>query len=67
MRINTRDLEALIEELMKQNPDRDKVKMLMLKQGIPYIQDPVQQMNQILQIMNQKNLVKSLKQKEIEL
>ena len=67
MKINTKDLEVLIEELTKSQPDQDRVKSLMLKQGIPYSQDPFQQMNQVLLVMNQKNLVKNLKEKETSL
>lgn len=66
-KINTKDLEVLIEELTKSQPNQELVKSLMLKQGIPYNQDPFQQMNQVLVVMNNRKLVKTLKEKETSL
>lgn len=64
MKVNSVDLERLISELMKKEPDQEIVKILMNKQGIHYTQDPYQQMNEVLQFMNQKNIVRQLKEKE---
>jgi hypothetical protein len=62
--VTTVDLESLIDELMKANPNQVLVKSLMQRQGIPYSEDPLQQMNQVLLTMNEKTFVKKLKEKE---
>jgi precorrin isomerase len=64
MQINSGELEKLISELMKEKPDQEMVKTLMIKHGIHYSQDPFQQMNEVLQYMNQKEIVRQIKENE---
>lgn len=45
-------LEKLVEELMKDQPNRQRVKQLSTELGMTYSGDPVTQMNTVLQSMN---------------
>jgi hypothetical protein len=44
----TQDLDQLVDELMKDQPDEKRVKALMLKLGVPYSRDPVERINRVL-------------------
>lgn len=46
------DLEKLVDELMKQQPNKQMVKKLSVKLGMDYSVDPLVQMNIVLQSMN---------------
>lgn len=45
-------LERLVDELMKDQPNRDLVKRLTTELGLEYSVDPVTQMSTVLQAMN---------------
>jgi hypothetical protein len=51
-KINIQSLEPLIQELTKLNPSALKVKKMMLEQGIPFSEDPIQQLSTVLTFMN---------------
>ena len=55
----TLEYSLLVEELMKSRPDQNLVRKLMLKQGIPYSNDPIAQMGAVLRAMdNQHSKIK---------
>lgn len=51
--LSTQEYEVLVQELMKDRPDQNLVRRLMLKQGLPYTPDPIEQMSVILKAMEQ--------------
>lgn len=59
------DLEALVDELMKDQPSKQVVKKLSVKLGMNYSVDPLTQMNTVLQSMNTVYL-RHQKDKELE-
>lgn len=46
------DLEMLVDELMKDQPNKQRVRKLSAKLGMDYSVDPLTQMNTVLQSMN---------------
>ena len=46
------DLEMLVDELMKDQPNKNTVKKISTKLGMNYSVDPLTQMNTVLQSMN---------------
>lgn len=46
------DLERLVDELMKDQPNKQIIKKLSVKLGMDYSVDPLIQMNTVLQSMN---------------
>ncbi|MGZ3743752.1 MAG: hypothetical protein ACXWRE_15600 [Pseudobdellovibrionaceae bacterium] len=46
------DLETLVDELMKDQPNKQMVKKLLVKLGMDYSVDPLVQMNTVLESMN---------------
>lgn len=46
------DLEKLVDELMKEQPNKQTVKKLSVKLGMDYSVDPLIQMTTVLQSMN---------------
>ena len=50
MQINEKQLEfqLLVDELMKTKPNQDRVKDLTSKLGLPYRQDPIEQLDFVL-------------------
>lgn len=59
------DLEMLVDELMKDQPNKNTVKKLSMKLGMNYSVDPLTQMNTVLQSMNTVYLRQQTK-KELE-
>jgi hypothetical protein len=59
------DLEMLVDELMKDQPNKNTVKKLSTKLGMNYSVDPLTQMNTVLQSMNTVYLRQQTK-KELE-
>jgi hypothetical protein len=59
------DLEKLVEELMKDHPNKQMVKKLSVKLGMEYSVDPLIQMNTVLQSMNNVYLDQQ-RRKELE-
>ncbi len=59
------DLEMLVDELMKDQPNKNMVKKLSDKLGMNYSVDPLTQMNTVLQSMNSVYLRQQTK-KELE-
>jgi hypothetical protein len=51
-KIDLQSLELLILELTKESPSSLKVKKMMLEQGLPFSQDPIQQLSTVLTVMN---------------
>lgn len=45
---NQKEIDVLIDELMKDQPDDKLVRQLMIKLQIPYASDRIQQMNNVL-------------------
>lgn len=60
-------LQALVEELISNKPNQGKLKRLMQESGIPYDQDPVNQMNQVLMALNRERPVKKPSDSETSL
>ncbi|MNL05438.1 hypothetical protein D3C87_1260360 [compost metagenome] len=58
-------LERLVDELMKETPNRQMVKQLSKSLGISYSVDPVTQMNTVLHSMNEVYL-KTSGRKDLE-
>lgn len=58
-------LERLVDELMKETPNRQTVKQLSKSLGISYSVDPVTQMNTVLHSMNEVYL-KTSGRKDLE-
>jgi hypothetical protein len=50
---NESDLKTLAEELLKNKPDKQLVRILMRKQGIPYVDSSLHQINAVLTALNQ--------------
>ncbi len=50
-KLSTNEYQILVHELMKDRPDQGLIRRLMLKQGLPYTADPIQQMSLVLQAM----------------
>lgn len=50
MQLNEKQLEfqLLVDELMKTKPNQDRVKDLTFKLGLPYRQDPIEQLDFVL-------------------
>lgn len=65
-KINLQTLESLIQELTKESPSTLKVKKMMLEQGLPFSQDPIQQMSTVLTVMN-STPVKKIRDGGVEL
>ena len=42
------ELDLLVDELMKDQPDEKLVRQLMLKVGVPYSKDPIERVNRVL-------------------
>lgn len=59
------DLEKLVEELMKDQPNRQTVKKLSTKLGMDYSVDPLTQINTVLHSMNSVYL-RPNRRKELE-
>jgi len=59
------DLEMLVDELMKDEPNKQMIKKLSAKLGMNYSVDPLTQMNTVLQSMNTVYLRQQTK-KELE-
>lgn len=59
------DLEMLVDELMKDEPNKQMIKKLSVKLGMNYSVDPLTQMNTVLQSMNTVYLRQQTK-KELE-
>jgi hypothetical protein len=59
------DLEKLVDELMKDQPNKQMVKKLSVKLGMDYSLDPLTQMNTVLQSMNNIYLPQQ-RRKELE-
>lgn len=59
------DLEKLVEELMKHQPNKQTVRKLSAKLGMDYSVDPLIQMNIVLQSMNSVYL-RPNRRKELE-
>lgn len=59
------DLEMLVDELMKDQPNKQMVKKLSAKLGMNYSVDPLTQMSTVLQSMNTVYLRQQTK-KELE-
>lgn len=47
----TANLEVLINELLKERPNKEKIKDLMNKSGLKYSTDPIEQMSSVLTLM----------------
>lgn len=47
-------LQDLVTELLKSQPDEEKVKQLMLAVGLEYSEDPIKRMNLVLQTLHKK-------------
>lgn len=62
---NQQDLEALVDELMKDQPNQQLVKKLSAKLGMDYSVDPLIHMSTVLQSMNNVYL-RQQKRKELE-
>ncbi|WII72731.1 hypothetical protein QJS83_02460 [Bdellovibrio sp. 22V] len=58
-------LEKLVDELMKDQPNRQTVKQLTSELGMAYSVDPLTQMNTVLQSMNSVYL-RSNRRKDLE-
>lgn len=58
----TADLESLIAELLKERPNKEKIKELMNKSGLKYSVDPIEQMSSVLNMM-QTSALKTKKEK----
>jgi hypothetical protein len=65
--VNANEVEVLVEELMKAKPCEKTVQSLMKKNGIPYSQDPIQQLNSVLMFINQPQTLEELRQKDAPL
>ncbi|MEK2689332.1 hypothetical protein [Bdellovibrio sp. GT3] len=61
----TVSLEKLVEELMKDQPNRNLVKQLTSELGMEYSGDPMTQMNTVLQSMNTV-LLRSNRSRDLE-
>ncbi|MBK9324580.1 MAG: hypothetical protein IPM97_16825 [Bdellovibrionaceae bacterium] len=59
------DLEMLVNELMKNQPNKQTVKKLSVKLGMDYSVDPLTQMNNVLQSMSSVYL-RPNRRKELE-
>lgn len=59
------DLEKLVDELMKDQPNKQTVKKLSVKLGLDYSVDPLTQMSTVLNSMNMVYL-RPQKRKELE-
>jgi hypothetical protein len=59
------DLEKLVDELMKNQPNKQTVKKLSAKLGMDYSVDPLTQMSTVLQSMNSVYL-RANRRKELE-
>lgn len=55
------EAEFLIDELMKEKPNQRIVKALMLKIGIPYSSDQINQMSAVLAFISDRKTTKSRK------
>lgn len=53
MNVNTAELEVLVGELIKDEPNLEKVKSLSRKCGIKYKADPLEQMQEVLDVINE--------------
>jgi len=53
MKVNTELLEVLVGELIKDEPNAEKVKTLSRKCGIKYKADPLEQMQEVLDVINE--------------
>lgn len=42
------ELDLLVDELMKDQPDEKLVRQLMLRVGVPYSKDPIERVNRVL-------------------
>ncbi len=42
------ELDLLVDELMKDQPDEKLVRQLMLNVGVPYSKDPIERVNRVL-------------------
>lgn len=62
---NQRDLELLVDELMKNQPNKQIVKQLSAKLGMDYSVDPLTHMSTVLQSMNNVYL-RQQRRKELE-
>ena len=51
-----KNIQELVSELSKLNPDQKKVKRLMTGFGLEYTPDPIMQMSIVLQDLNQRNV-----------
>jgi hypothetical protein len=54
--LTTEEYQTLVDELMKDRPNQDLIRKLMLKQGIAYTPDPISQMSLVLQSLSQMSL-----------
>lgn len=59
------DLEMLVDELMKDEPNKQMIKKLSTKLGLNYSVDPLTQMSTVLQSMNAVYM-RQLTKKELE-
>jgi hypothetical protein len=64
--LNHENLEALINELIKEQPNQKLVKKIMIESGMPYHSDPINQMSQVLTVLNEKPVVNSRQAKAKE-
>ena len=56
------NLQNLIEELLKERPNKEKIKDLMNQSGLKYTSDPIEQMSTVLSMM-QSTPIKMKKEK----
>lgn len=45
-------LQKLVHELLKNSPNETEIQSLMKQAGIPYHEDPIQQMNEVLKALH---------------
>ncbi len=58
-------LEALVEELIKDVPEENRVREMMFETGLAYTEDPVQRINMVLQALHFEEGVDSNQGKEV--
>ncbi|GIL17096.1 MAG: hypothetical protein BroJett040_08470 [Oligoflexia bacterium] len=47
-KLQARELEVLVDEMLKKNPDQQIIQQLMSKYGMNYTKDPIEQMSTVL-------------------
>lgn len=51
-KLNFSEVDVLVQELTKENPDETRVAALMTNVGLPYQSDPVLRMSHLLDVLN---------------